>query len=66
VRPLTAAQNEVARLVGEGLTGRQIAERRRTAIRATANQLAVVFSILGVSTRAEFVSRLIRRAEVQR
>lgn len=54
---LTKAEQEVARLVCEGLSNIAIAERRGTSARTVANQLARVFEKLGVSSRVELQAR---------
>ncbi len=50
---LSAAEREVARLVLEGRSSREIAKVRGTSARTIANQLAAIFRKLGVSSRAE-------------
>lgn len=49
---LTTAEREVARLVLEGLTNRQIGERRGTSERTVANQVRAVFLKCAVGNRA--------------
>jgi DNA-binding NarL/FixJ family response regulator len=52
---LTDAEREVAALVREGLTNAEIGERRGTAERTVANQLANMFEKLGVGSRVQLV-----------
>jgi DNA-binding NarL/FixJ family response regulator len=56
--PLTAAERDVALLVCEGLTNAQIADRRGSAERTVANQLARIFAKLSIGSRAELVLRI--------
>jgi DNA-binding NarL/FixJ family response regulator len=58
--PLTAAEREVALLVGEGLDNAEIARRRRRSERTVANQIASIFDKLAIGSRAELVLRLSR------
>ena len=54
------AQYEVARLFVEGKRHSTIALDRRTSVRTVANQLAAVFTRLGVSGRCELLRHLVR------
>jgi DNA-binding NarL/FixJ family response regulator len=51
--PLTAREQEVAVLVGHGLTNRQIAERLVIALRTADNHVQHIFDKLGLSSRAQ-------------
>ncbi|QDG49418.1 hypothetical protein FIV42_01295 [Persicimonas caeni] len=55
---LTDAEREVARLLYEGLSNREIAEHRGTATRTVANQLASIYAKLGVASRDDLVQHL--------
>ena len=55
---LSAGQREVAALVLEGRSSREIAALRATSVRTVANQLAAIYRKLGVSSRAELAARL--------
>jgi DNA-binding NarL/FixJ family response regulator len=55
---LTDAEREVTRLVLEGLSNREIAERRGTSQRTVANQLRAIYQKLDVSSRYELAARL--------
>ncbi|MGM0556733.1 MAG: helix-turn-helix transcriptional regulator [Myxococcota bacterium] len=55
---LSDAEGEVATLVYEGLSNRDIADRRGTAPRTVANQLASIYRKLGVDSREDLVRRL--------
>jgi DNA-binding CsgD family transcriptional regulator len=57
---LAPAEYAVARLLAEGASYAEIAERRRTALRTTANQVASVFHKLGVSGRGALLCSLVR------
>lgn len=57
---LSPAECEVARLLIESRRHVEIAGLRRTSTRTIANQLAAVFHKLGVSGRAELLSRICR------
>ncbi|HEY3254893.1 MAG TPA: helix-turn-helix transcriptional regulator [Polyangiaceae bacterium] len=59
---LTPCEFAVARLLIEGKTHVEIAAARGTAMRTTANQLASIFSKLGVSGRGELRSKAIAEA----
>jgi DNA-binding NarL/FixJ family response regulator len=54
---LTEAEREVATLVLQGLSNRQIAERRGAALRTVANQVASLLRRLGVRSRYELIAR---------
>lgn len=55
---LPAGQREVATLVLEGRSNREIAALRATSVRTVANQLAAIYRKLGVRSRAELAARL--------
>jgi DNA-binding NarL/FixJ family response regulator len=57
---LTCAEGSVVRLFVEGLSHSDIAQQRSTSTRTIANQLAAVFSKLGVSGRRSVLSHLTR------
>ncbi len=48
---LTTAENEVAHLIGAGLSNAEIARRRGSSPRTVANQAARIFRKLGVTSR---------------
>ena len=54
---LTAAEGQVARLVMEGLSNREIAQRRGSSLRTIVNQLAGIYRKLGVGSRRELRAR---------
>ena len=56
---LSPAEREVTELVLAGLSNAEIATQRGTASRTVANQIAVIFSKLGVGSRAELVVFLV-------
>jgi DNA-binding CsgD family transcriptional regulator len=51
--PLTAREHEIALMVVEGGTSRQIADRFGLSVRTVDNHLAHVFTKLGISSRAD-------------
>jgi DNA-binding NarL/FixJ family response regulator len=57
---LTDAEDDVARLVADGLTNVEIAERRGSAERTVVNQIAAIYEKLGIGSRAELVLALLR------
>jgi DNA-binding NarL/FixJ family response regulator len=59
---LTPAELAVAEGVLEGLTARQIAQRRRVSERTVGNQLAHIYEKLGVASRYELVALVSREA----
>lgn len=64
---LTAAEIDVVRDVLAGLSNAEIGERRGTALRTIANQVAAIFRKLGVSSRLELsLSVLSDRATLRR
>jgi DNA-binding NarL/FixJ family response regulator len=54
---LTAAQRQVVTLALHGLSDREIARTRNTAVSTVANQLRDAFTRLGVRSRAELAAR---------
>ncbi|GAA2677167.1 MULTISPECIES: LuxR family transcriptional regulator [Actinosynnema] len=58
VEALSGREREVARLVGEGLTNREIAERLSLSAKTVEAHLARVFTKLGVRSRVGVVQRL--------
>jgi DNA-binding NarL/FixJ family response regulator len=58
IEKLTRAESDVARLAGEGLSNDAIAARRRTSTRTVANQLAMIFKKLSVTSRVHLAARL--------
>lgn len=54
---LTAAEGQVARLVMEGLSNREIGRRRGSSVRTIVNQLARIYRKLGVGSRRELRAR---------
>lgn len=57
---LSAAEREVLRCLLRGDSYAEIATRRRTAMRTTANQVASIFRKVGVASRGELAARLSR------
>jgi DNA-binding CsgD family transcriptional regulator len=55
---LTHAEREIVGRVAAGESDRQIASARGTSPRTVANQLRTLFRRLGVSSRAELLSRI--------
>jgi DNA-binding NarL/FixJ family response regulator len=55
---LSDAEQEVTRLLVEGRSQVEIAERRKTTLRTASNQIGAVFAKLGVSGRLALVYRL--------
>lgn len=55
---LTPAEREVARLVADGASNAEVADRRRTSIHTVVNQLQRVYEKLGVRSRVELARRL--------
>jgi DNA-binding CsgD family transcriptional regulator len=55
---LTPAESDVVQLILSDLSNAQIAARRGTALRTVANQVAQIFTKLGVSSRSELVTLL--------
>ncbi|KQQ62659.1 LuxR family transcriptional regulator [Microbacterium sp. Leaf320] len=60
--PLTAREEEVARLIAEGATNQQIAELLIVSRRTVETHVARIFRKLGVSNRAELAGKRSRRA----
>jgi DNA-binding CsgD family transcriptional regulator len=58
---LSPALLDVARLLCQGLTNKEIAGRRARSTKTVGHQVTTLFSRLGVSTRAECASECIRR-----
>lgn len=57
---LSEAERSVVGMALSGLDNRGIAERRQSSARTVANQLAVAYRKLGVSSRAELLARLMK------
>jgi DNA-binding CsgD family transcriptional regulator len=51
--PLTTREQEVALMISEGHTSREVADRLRLSVRTVDNHLAHVFTKLGIVSRAE-------------
>ncbi|GAA1705815.1 hypothetical protein GCM10009765_64050 [Fodinicola feengrottensis] len=56
--PLTAREDEIARLVGIGLTNQQIADRLVVSVRTVTTHVSNIFRKLGVVSRAELAAHL--------
>jgi DNA-binding NarL/FixJ family response regulator len=56
---LTKAEREVGQGIVDGLSNAEIARRRRVSMRTIANQVASLFRRLHVSSRADFVRRVL-------
>lgn len=59
---LCESESEVARLLVEGLSQSQIAERRGTSLRTAGNQIGALFGKLGVKGRVELIHSLLDAA----
>src|SRR5687768_6985552 len=57
---LSAAEKEVCVLLLAGATNAEVAERRRTAVRTVANQVASILRKLGAGSRSELPRALAR------
>jgi DNA-binding NarL/FixJ family response regulator len=57
---LTRAEKDVAALVLEGMSNREIAKVRGTSVRTIANQVAAIFRKLKVTARVELSQAIIR------
>jgi DNA-binding NarL/FixJ family response regulator len=57
---LTKAEKDVAALVLEGLSNREIAKARGTSVRTIANQVAAIFRKLKVTARVELGQAVLR------
>lgn len=55
---LTEAEREIAQLLYDGLSNREISQRRDTSTRTVANQIAAIYEKLEVSSRGDLVRRL--------
>lgn len=62
-RPLSRREEEIAHLVAEGFSNRQISERLRLSEHTIKNYLFRVFEKLGVSTRVELTLYALRRGK---
>lgn len=58
---LSAAEKEVCLLLLDGATNAEVAERRRTAVRTVANQVASILRKLGAGSRSELPRALARQ-----
>jgi DNA-binding NarL/FixJ family response regulator len=65
-RPLSKREEEIARLVAEGFSNRQISERLDLSEHTIKNYLFRVFEKLGVSTRVELTLYTLKRGDVVR
>ena len=66
VRPLSRREEQIARLVAEGFSNRQISQRLDLSEHTIKNYLFRVFEKLGVSTRVELTLYALRRGNVPR
>ncbi len=64
-RPLSKREQEIARLVAEGLSNRQISQRLELSEHTIKNYLFRVFEKLGVSTRVELALYALKRGHVR-
>lgn len=55
---LTSAEQDVVRLVAQGLSNSDIGKARGRSARTIANQLAAIYRKLGVTGRTELLARL--------
>ncbi len=65
-RPLSKREEEIAHMVAEGFTNRQISERLDLSEHTIKNYLFRVFEKLGVSTRVELTLYALKRGRVPR
>lgn len=65
-RPLSKREEEIARLVAEGCSNRQISERLDLSEHTIKNYLFRVFEKLGVSTRVELTLYALKRGKIVR
>ena len=65
-RPLSKREEEIAHMVAEGLSNRQISERLDLSEHTIKNYLFRVFEKLGVSTRVELTLYALKRGKVPR
>jgi two-component system, NarL family, nitrate/nitrite response regulator NarL len=65
-RPLSKREDEIAHMVAEGFTNRQISERLDLSEHTIKNYLFRVFEKLGVSTRVELTLYALKRGKVPR
>jgi two-component system nitrate/nitrite response regulator NarL len=65
-RPLSKREEEIARLVAEGLSNRQISQRLDLSEHTIKNYLFRVFEKLGVSTRVELALYALKRGQIRR
>ncbi|HVY26162.1 MAG TPA: helix-turn-helix transcriptional regulator [Polyangiaceae bacterium] len=63
---LSSAERQVATLILEGRSNRDIAAVRGTSLHTVANQVRVIYSKLGVSGRSEMVSFCVRASHAIR
>lgn len=61
IEELTTAEQEVLVLLLNGYSTTAIAEMRTTSPRTTANQVASIFKKIGVGSRAELASKMLKR-----
>lgn len=66
VRPLSRREEEIARLVAEGCSNRQISQRLHLSEHTIKNYLFRVFEKLGVSTRVELTLYALKRGNIPR
>jgi DNA-binding CsgD family transcriptional regulator len=64
--PLTAREREIALLVADGLTSKEVAERLFLSARTVSNHLQNAYAKLGISKRTELAAALVRYGEGQR
>lgn len=56
---LTPRERQVALLVAEGLSNREIAQRLCIAVKTVENHLTIIYSKLGVKTRTQLICLLL-------
>jgi DNA-binding CsgD family transcriptional regulator len=66
VVPLTAREREIALLVADGLTSKEVAERLYLSARTVSNHLQNAYAKLGISKRTELADALVRYGDQKR
>lgn len=64
--PLSARESEVALLVAEGLTNRQISERLHLSVRTAENHVENICNKLGFTSRAQIAAWTVERGMIRK